>query len=182
MNWIEALTTAAREGCAYVMLNRSRFTLLDEEDLEIVGPYFWRATRANKKKRLYVRGYKIGESKSKQVRMHRMVMNAPTGVVVDHRNLNTMDNRKHNLRFCSSGQNSHNAVGKHMAGRTSKFKGVSDRSKSHGPNIKKPWYAEGRANGVRTGLGCFTTEIEAARAYNEWAKVAHGDFALLNDV
>lgn len=178
-NWLEALTTAAREGCAFVMLNRTRAAFLDEEDLEKVQGFIWRATRGNKKSPLYARGYKIGESQSKQFKMHRIVMRAEGGVIVDHRNRNTLDNRKSNLRICTSRQNAQNAIGKHMPGRTSMFKGVSFRSYK---NYTKPWSAEGSVGKIRARLGYFKTEKEAAIAYNDWARVAFGDFALLNDV
>jgi hypothetical protein len=37
-------------------------------------------------------------------------------------------------------------------------------------------------DGNQVHLGCFESEADAARAYNEWAKIAFGEFATLNDI
>lgn len=40
--------------------------------------------------------------------LHRLIMNAPKGMVVDHRNHNTLDCRKKNLRIVTQTENCHN--------------------------------------------------------------------------
>ena len=50
--------------------------------------------------------YRGGEQQT--IIMHRAILNAPPGVPVDHANGNGLDNRKANLRTCSSSQNSQN--------------------------------------------------------------------------
>lgn len=42
--------------------------------------------------------------------MHRIIMHAPVGLEVDHRNHNTFDNRKINLRLVSASQNQFNRI------------------------------------------------------------------------
>lgn len=47
---------------------------------------------------------------SPYIQLHRFVMNADEGMLVDHANGNGLDNRKANLRVCSNEQNTQNQV------------------------------------------------------------------------
>lgn len=58
--------------------------------------------------------------------------------------------------------------------KTSKFKGVS----KHSQNTR--WVAQIGHQGRTIGLGCFATEEDAARRYDEEAKILFGEFAVLN--
>jgi hypothetical protein len=56
--------------------------------------------------------------------MHRFIMNAPDGKVIDHINHNTLDNRKENLKVCTQKDNLKNRLpnsNKH----SSQYRGVS---------------------------------------------------------
>jgi len=103
--------------------------------------------------------------------MHRVIMNTPIHLEVDHVDHNTLNNQRYNLRNCSHCQNSKNQ--KSHKDSTSKYKGVfqkrPDRFQSH---ITQ--------NGKIIHLGTYKTEEEAARAYDEAAKRLHGKFAYLN--
>jgi len=103
--------------------------------------------------------------------MHRVVMQAPSGTLVDHINRNPLDNRRVNLRLCSFKQNNTNgsAYNKH-----SRYKGVRYR---YGR-----WYARITVNHVGYHLGSFATEQDAAIAYNQAALKHFGEFAGLNVV
>jgi len=96
-------------------------------------------------------------------------MNAQTGQQVDHINHNPLDNRRCNLRLCTNGQNTANAR-KHKDGITSQFKGVS------WDKYAQSWCVQ--VQGSRVGR--FKSEMEAARAYDNAARVAFGEFAHLN--
>ncbi len=102
--------------------------------------------------------------------MHRIIMNAPVGKQVDHINHNGLDNRKENLRLATPAQNQANQ--KLSKANTSGFKGVSFDKK------KKKWAAYiGKQS---RNLGRFLDIRDAARAYNDAAKLAYGEFAKLN--
>ena len=107
--------------------------------------------------------------------MHRQIMNAPKGIVVDHINRNGLDNRKANLRFATVSQNNWNSRKGFNCG-SSKYKGVS-WSKD-----KKKWAVWLSVNKKNKQFGYFDDEKEAARVYNEVAKKHRGEFAVLNNV
>lgn len=91
----------------------------------------------------------------------------PSGSI-DHVNRNPLDNRIENLRECSLSQNQMNkGVIKNS---TTGFKGVT----YHISN--KCYQARCKVKGKSHFLGSFATAIEASNAYEEFAKVAHGDF------
>jgi len=111
----------------------------------------------------------------KSERIHRVIMDAPKGMVVDHINGNTLDNRKENLRICTRSQNQQNQFSR-SRGETSKYKGVC------WCRTWKKWKVKISHNYKIQNLGSFDNEIEAAITYNEAAKRLHGEFANLNAI
>lgn len=100
-------------------------------------------------------------------------MNAPAGVLVDHRNpLLTLDNREENLRICNTSQNGANRLTNKQS--KSGFKGVFWHQQ-HGR-----WRAQLILNRKKIHLGYFDTKKDAARAYDVAARNAFGEFARLN--
>lgn len=60
---------------------------------------------------------------SKAQNLHRLIMNCPKGLVVDHINHNTLDNRKSNLRICTRGENVQN-LKSHNSNSSTKIRNV----------------------------------------------------------
>ncbi len=104
--------------------------------------------------------------------MHRLIMNAPAGLVVDHIDGNSLNNRKTNLRICTQAQNIHNS--RPRRNRSSKYKGVFWNK------VNKKWSVSIRKGDKRIYLGGFDDEIEAALAYDRKAEELFGEFAYLN--
>jgi hypothetical protein len=158
-----------------ISLTQKQFALVDDEDYEWLSKWKWCVEKTQTKRRNYyaVRGTER-KGKSFFFRMHRVIMKAEKGQIVDHINGNGLDNRKKNLRFCTSYQNSCNQI-KTSKGTTSKHKGVCKISKKI--RIFRTFYIASINGKV---LGRFTTEKEAALAYNVAAKKLHGEFAKLN--
>ena len=94
---------------------------------------------------------------------------------VDHKNGNGLDCRRENLRICTRGENNRN-VRSH--GKTSKYKGVSWRTKD------RYWVMQihipGSGKKRITELFPADGEEQAAKRHDYWAKKFHKDFAYLN--
>lgn len=112
---------------------------------------------------------------NKNKAVHRLVLDCPDNMVVDHINHNTLDNRKENLRICTHQENMKNSI-KNNKELTSEYKGVS------WCNRHKRFRAQISLNGKTKHLGDFKNEIDAAKKYNEAALKYHGKFAILNEV
>lgn len=151
-----------------IPLGRGLFALIDAEDYPKVKDYSWHI--ACQKKPYPARSIKKNGSNALEF-MHRVILNPPDGMFVDHIDGDRLDNRKCNLRICTDTQNRWN---KKMNVGSSTFKGVH---KNGGR-----WRATISANGIKYQLGSFGTEIEAAIAYNMKAKELHGEFAKLNTI
>ena len=147
--------------------------LYDESDYDLISQYRWR---------IDADGYAIADTKKvkgekKTIKMHRLILGlTDPKIKVDHIYFNKLDNRRDKIRAWTHAKNCANR----KANGRSKYIGVTVRDKKtkhlHGVNIN----AEIRINGKRTHLGYFKTEEEAAMAYDEAAKIHHGEFANLN--
>ena len=116
----------------------------------------------------------IGTSKNPPRRceyLHRTIMNAPLGKVVDHIDCDRTNNTRANLRICTESANMANRRG---YGTTSRYKGV------YWDKWTSRWAAQIYPGGRTVYLGRFTDEIAAARAYDDAARKSFGAFARLN--
>ena len=84
--------------------------LIDKEDEEKIKQHSWRICSKELKQGLhYFHSMSSRKIKPrKDYRLHRFIMNAPSGTIVDHINRNTLDCRKKNLRICTALINARN--------------------------------------------------------------------------
>jgi len=131
-----------------------------------------------KRKWFYSAGYAARKSgrvlgKSKLIYMHREIIQAPDGIEVDHiRTGETLDNRRENLRLCTTAQNQYNR--KIQANNSSGFKGV------HWQKQKQKWCAQIKLHSHSIYIGYFDTAETAAQAYDQKARELFGEFARTN--
>ena len=158
-----------------IPLTQGLVALIDDEDFSLVGNDKWHL-HSNEKWRYAGRAERYrdqnGKPKRRNYLMHRVIMNPPAGMVIDHIDGNGLNNTRENLRICTTGENLWNA--RKAEGCTSKFKGVSIR------RDKGCYQAQIMVKGDRKHLGYFKTQEEAAEAYNRAKKEKHGVHGLLN--
>jgi hypothetical protein len=151
-----------------ITLKKGYFALVDDEDYPLISQYNWGVSI----RRTGV-VYAIARIKGKTVLMHRLIMKARKGRIIDHKNRNGLDNRRANLRFCTYTQNCMNRS-KTTKNKLSGYKGVWFEAKK--------WRANIRINNKTKHLGSFETEVEAALAYNAAAVELFGEFACINEI
>ena len=146
--------------------------IVDAEDYDRLNAHKWfAAVRPNA---VYAARHSPRREKRSIILMHRAITGATPGSHVDHVNHNGLDNRKANLRQCSSWANAANALP--QQGRSSRFKGVT----WYKPYRK--WRAYISPGGKFLHLGYFEAEADAALAYNAAAEKHFGSFSYLNMV
>jgi hypothetical protein len=146
-----------------IPLTKGKVALVDDSDFEWLMQWKWYYLDDRN-------GYALRSFKRSLVWMHRVIMNAPKDMQVDHINCNSIDNRRCNLRLCSQSENQRN--------RGATKKSVNGYKGLHWHRGK--WQVQITVNGQSTHLGTFTDEIEAAKAYDKAARELHGEFARLN--
>ncbi len=154
----------------YINLSQNKMTIVDDEDFEFLNEWKWHLS-STPRHRYAVRNALVNGKKT-IVRMHRILMGASAEWQVDHKNGNSLDNRRTNLRLCTHSENQRNQ--KAQCGTSSRFKGVTwDKSRNK-------WSAKIKVDKKQINLGRFSNEIEAAAAYDLAAIKYHKEFARLN--
>lgn len=149
--------------------------LIDRDDLEKISKYRWVA-RASKERTYVQHIINRKDGKYHALHLHRLIMDAPSNMMVDHINGNGLDNRKCDLRVCTHAQNQRNGNKKRKNG--TKYKGISlHKSQYNGP---QRWEAFISFNGKKIHAGIFLKEEDAATAYNITALRYFREYSKLN--
>jgi hypothetical protein len=152
----------------YIPLTRGQYAIVDAADFEWLSRYKWHAAPRDAKGGFYARRHEKGRG----IWMHREIMKAPEGLVVDHIDNNGLNDRRCNLRLCTRTQNGRNR--RKNRDSANEYKGIwTDKRTGRS-------YAQIRFKGKQLYLGVYDTAIEAARAYDRKAIELHGQFAYLN--
>lgn len=148
--------------------------LIDLEDVDKISKISW----------CYIDGKRAYGGSYKQHLMHRYIIGAKKGDIVDHINGNSLDNRKINLRFVTHQQNmwNNNKQKKIVKSKTgTKYVGVSISPISFKCNIKKPYVARMTINKKTVNLGYFETAEKAHEEYLKKAIEIKGEYFRNND-
>ena len=149
---------------AEISLTRGLVAIVSDSDYDWLSRFKWTAYMPGKKPYAARNEYPVRRC----VYMHRLILGAKQGQVVDHINGDTLDNRRPNLRICDWRGNARNSEKRG----TARYKGITWNGYS--------WVAQIHADGKCHYLGSFRTDEAAARAYDAEAARLWGHFARLN--
>jgi hypothetical protein len=146
--------------------------LVNAADAARVRKYRWQLHKSDGPLR-YARAEFWVNRKRLRLSMHRLVMDARPGQVLDHIDGNGLNNQRANLRFCTHAENLRNRR-KRLASEQNPYKGVYLRQKGWLCIIRDPTLKQ------QMVIGVFDDPVTAAKAYDEVAARLFGEFASLN--
>lgn len=153
---------------ADILLTNGYTAIVDDQDVVLVQAHRWHGIDTG------WAVYAVANVPKKRgvlLYMHRLIMGAQAGQQVDHEDHNGLNNQRSNLKLCTGSLNTARArFGVGVSG----YRGVY-------PSVDgKKWVAKFSRRPRPFHIGTFDTKEEAARAWNEIARLHYGAFAHLN--
>lgn len=149
-----------------IFVSPNTIAIVDDDMFDLLNAHKWYLSN----------GYAVSGGRTglkSFTKMHRFILDAKDGEEVDHKDRNTLNNCRNNLRIATREQNIHNQ--QKRIGTKNKYKGVSF--------VKRLslYQARCRMNHKDYFLGYYKTDIAAAYAYNIKA-MELSEFILLNNL
>ncbi len=145
-----------------IPLGEQAYAYVDAADFDWLNQWKWSLHN----------GYAARKDRGKTIYLHREIVQAPQGMVVDHLNHNRLDDTRANLNICTQGDNLRNTAKRR--GTASRFRGLH-----FCPRTGK-WCPRIRFAGKYLYLGSFAEEVDAARARDRATVEYVGPYACLN--
>jgi len=166
------MTTPSEVLYRLIPLTQGQWSIVDASDYDYLMQWKWSA-RWNKSTQSFyaIRNSSRAAKEGRHtVLMHRYIigLEKSDSRKGDHKNRNTLDNRRGNLRMATNSENLQNS--KTPIHNKSGYKGVSWRKNG------QRWIAQIGINGKNHHIGRFHTAEEAYAAYCASAKKLHGEF------
>ena len=150
-----------------IPLTQGQVALVDDEDFERVNQYKWHALLDPNTGKYYAK--RRDGNKNTFIIMHRFIMSTPQGLVCDHINGNTLDNRKCNLRNCHKVENNWNRGAQ-------KNNSLGLKNITYRKDINKYRVIIGK-NGKTVFDAHFKSLQDAINARNCASKMYHGEYS-----
>ena len=151
---------------ARIPLSGGHVAVIDAADLPRIEAHTWSALLT--KGKVYARRTIRIDGKQRTELLHRVVMDAPPEVNVDHEDGDGLNCRRSNLRLATQAQNALNT--KLRSDNKAGFKGVRKHSQCN------KFQASIAVGGKRRHLGLFDTAVQAHAAYCAASVELHGEF------
>ena len=163
-----ALWVEDSQGVVHIPLPDGSKALIDSSDRTLISQFTWHT----KKTRTAGLVYAVTETRGKEEFLHNILLDIQpgTGKQVDHKDRNGLNCVRSNMRVTTTLKNGWNKT--YPIG-SSGFRGVTKRGRK--------WAAQIQIDGVKQQIAVFSSPVEAAIAYNEYAKKHFGEFAVLNE-
>lgn len=175
MNALAAIARAIRiDGDkAYVPLTQGYEAVINVEDVRKVEGRNWHAYTERRRdgsiKAVYGRSNEPRDGGGQRtILLHRVIVDAREGDLVDHADTDGLNNLRSNLRVVTEMQNARNA--RTRLDNTSGYKGVTWH------NQRRKWKAQIWHDGKQRSLGLFLSPEDAAAAYASASAEYHGEF------
>lgn len=141
--------------------------LADVEDFDTLQNYYWCVDNKG-----YARARIPNSNPSRCIRMHQVVLNCSSAELVDHKHGDTLDNRKSELRICSTMQNAQNCALR--KDNTSGAKGVYVKILKSG---KIRYVVHLGYNNRKLHIGTFDTKEEAIEVRKQAELKYYGEYS-----
>jgi len=154
-----------RTSYRYIPLTQNQIAIVDAENYEWLNQWLWYALWAPKLQKFYV-----CHMEGKQFwYMHRIIIGAQRGELVNHKDMDTLNNRRYNLRICTNQQN--------MANRGPQRNNTSGHKGVRWDHNRARWSARIMVSKKHLHLGRYLKLEDAINAYKEAAEFYFGEFA-----
>jgi len=143
--------------------------LVDDEDYDDLMQWKWFVTKSYYADGFYAGRHVWDNGRKKIFQMHRHIMEVyDSKIVVDHKDHNTLNNQRSNLRPCSVKENGRN-ISSHKDA-SSKYLGVGKSTVSDRKSGRKYiyWSVNIKINGVKTYGGTFKFNEEGEILAAKW--------------
>ncbi|MCK5564715.1 MAG: HNH endonuclease [Planctomycetes bacterium] len=158
-----------------IALTQGKFALVDKRDAKRVNKHKWYAKKPDHENRTFyaARSARVKGSRKKAIRMHRFIINAQPGQMIDHVDGDGLNNTRKNLRFATQTQNHFNC---HARRSNTGFLGVCKVSGKR----KKRYLAKLQSEKKRVLYKRFYNKYEAAAMYDHVKRSVAGEYGSYN--
>lgn len=156
-----------------IQLTKGYAAEVDPEDYAYLSQWKWQYGANGYAVRDDYLGKIDGRYAHRTVLMHRVLLDAPNGMDVDHINRDKLDNRRSNLRIATRSQNRANV------GKCKRLNSELPTGVTYNPSLRsrQPYMARIGKGGKSYFLGNFYNVQEAADAYNAKKRELYGEFS-----
>ena len=154
-----------------IKLTQGKSVLVSDDDFEYLNKWKWHVSKHCNK--LYARRTVVTPIGKRGIFMHRQILDLSKGEFCDHKDRNTLNNQRENLRKCTWAENQRNKTKKLLA--SSKYIGViKTKFNSFVAQMTHEW--------KHIYIGTYKDEVIAAKAYDKKKLELHGKFSNLNSL